>query len=474
MHAWIKNVSRETSILSKQITSCTLLIFHCKTQVTILIIYKKIENKTNMSNTFIDFMHKKLKIRGIFARFILLLVMPIVLLQLFNAYFFYDRHWESVSYDLLQSLQNELLYFNKLLEKDGLEQSIFALNAFGMSIEEGKPQHPQSHSGQLDALNNFLTSNISKNSFAALNKDKKIRLYIKIEDTDYTIIFNRRRVLSPTTHIYTNSLVLTALVMLLISFIFLRNQVKIIVKLSAAADRFGKGQSTQKLLISGPFEIRSLTRSFLRMQERISKQIKHRQDLLTHISHDLRTPLTRLRLKLETFDNAKEIEMISEELREVERMLNNYLEFAKAEGNENNKEIELVSHLRSVTSHFYGKRLAFETTLKHLTYSLKPIAFERAINNLIENAMKYSKSIVLITLQKVEGQIYITVEDDGKGIKEELKEELMEPFKKGKESNSYGLGLAIVRTIIHDHGGEMKLLSSKKLGGLKVKIALPI
>lgn len=426
-----------------------------------------------MKGSFTDFIRQKLRIRGIFARFILLLVMPIVLLQLFNAYFFYDRHWESVSYDLLQSLKNELTYFNDLLEEDSFEKASSALNAFGMSIETGKPYPSKLPSTQLDALNDFLLSNISQDSFAVLNKDKKIRVYIPIDGIDYTITFNRRRVLSPTTHIYTNSLVLTALVILLISFAFLRNQVRAIVKLSAAADRFGKGQTVQNLMISGPFEIRSLTRSFLRMQERISKQIKHRQDLLTHISHDLRTPLTRLKLKLETLENVKEIEMISDELLEMECMLNNYLKFAKAEGNENNKEVELVSRLHSITSRFHGRKITFETKLESLMHLLKPIAFERVMNNLIENAIKYSESTVLITLHKRDAQVCITVEDDGKGIKEELKEELMQPFKKGKESSSYGLGLAIVRTIIHSHGGEMKLLSSKKLGGLKVEMILP-
>jgi two-component system osmolarity sensor histidine kinase EnvZ len=269
---------------------------------------------------------------------------------------------------------------------------------------------------------------------------------------------------------------LPSILLIIIALIFLKNQTKPLVKLAKAAERFGKGDYVNDFRASGSLEIRKAAFEFDRMAKRINRHLNQRAEMLSGISHDLRTPLTRLKLQLAML-NQKDLSVkMSRDIDEMEKMLNDYLQFAKTQIQENTSKIDLVVLFNSIKNQFNNEKLTISCENK-IELEGRPIALKRSFENIIQNGLKYGNK-VFVDIQKGNNRALITIEDDGPGIPEDQYKNVFKPFFRLDKSRSLnqagvGLGLAIVGDIINSHGGNIQLGKSK-LNGLQVKVSLPL
>jgi two-component system osmolarity sensor histidine kinase EnvZ len=306
------------------------------------------------------------------------------------------------------------------------------------------------------------------------NDRSDITILLPVNDDVLQFTFSNKKIQSPTTLVFILWVCVSAFLLLTISIIFMKNQVRAIMNLSEVAERFGKGLESPRFKPSGATEVKKAGWAFLRMQRRIKRQILHRTELLSHISHDLRTPLTRIKLSLEMIKETKKDENLKTDIKEMETLISSYLDFAKEEGNEENKKVLLEDYILRIVKPFNNKKIKLINHCRSIEVFIKKEALKRALNNLINNALKHCKSIVKITLKEHDYNLFVIVEDDGNGIPKKYWKSVFKPFYKiSSESDGYGLGLAIARTIVYNHGGTIKLDKSS-LGGLKILIKLPI
>jgi two-component system osmolarity sensor histidine kinase EnvZ len=263
--------------------------------------------------------------------------------------------------------------------------------------------------------------------------------------------------------------------LIIIALIFLKNQTKPLVKLAKAAERFGKGDYVNNFRASGSLEIRRAALEFDRMAKRINRHLNQRAEMLSGISHDLRTPLTRLKLQLAMIKQKDLSEKMSKDIDEMEKMLNDYLHFAKTQVQENTSKIDLVMLLYSIKNDFNNNKLTISNK-DPIELEVRPIALKRSFQNIIQNGLTYGNK-VFIDIQKGNNRAIITIEDDGPGIPEDQYKNVFKPFFRLDKSRSLnqsgvGLGLAIVEDIINSHGGSIQLGKSK-FNGLQVRVSLP-
>jgi len=268
---------------------------------------------------------------------------------------------------------------------------------------------------------------------------------------------------------------LPSLVLIIIALIFLKNQTKPLVKLAKAAERFGKGDYVNDFRASGSQEIRKAAFEFDRMAKRINRHLNQRAEMLSGISHDLRTPLTRLKLQLAMIQQKDLSKKMSKDIDEMEKMLNDYLQFAKTQAQENTSIINLAVLFESIKNQFNNKKLNISCE-QEIKFKGRLIALKRSFENIIQNGLTYGDN-VLINVQKGNNRALITIEDDGPGIPEDQYKNVFKPFFRLDKSRSLnqsgvGLGLAIVEDVINSHGGNIQL-SKSRFNGLLVKISLP-
>ena len=263
--------------------------------------------------------------------------------------------------------------------------------------------------------------------------------------------------------------------MISIAIIFLKNQTRPIIKLAQASEKFGRGEKIEKFRPSGALEIRKAGFEFDRMRKRIQRHLNQRSEMLSGISHDLRTPLTRMKLQLSFLKDKEISKKLSEDVDEMDKMLGEYLQFARSDANDKTETFDIVILINQIIKKYNNKNIHFENKEK-IYFDGRKDLIQRCINNLINNSEKYGEKI-LIKLQTFKSNIIIIVEDDGPGIDEKEYENVFKPFYKIDKSraetkSSVGLGLSITSDIIKSHGGEISLGKSD-MGGLKVKIFLP-
>lgn len=303
---------------------------------------------------------------------------------------------------------------------------------------------------------------------------------IDLGDRLLRIKFSDKRLSNSSTYIFILWMVGSAALLLIISILFLYNQIKFISMLASAASAFGKGQEIEDFRPRGALEVRQAALAFIKMQERIKRQTQQRTAMLAGISHDLRTPLTRMKLQLAMLAKGEEIENLSSDIDEMEKMIEGYINFAKGEESEESREIKLSSLLESTADNYrrQGKRLDLRADKKkERPLKLRENAIRRMLGNIIDNAFRYGK-IVHITLENAGNSALIFIDDNGPGIPEEMRDEVFRPFfrldaSRNSETGGTGLGLAIARDIIHAHGGDIKLDESP-MGGLRVIVRLPV
>ena len=270
----------------------------------------------------------------------------------------------------------------------------------------------------------------------------------------------------------------TSILFLFFSIIFTRNQIRPIIKLARAADRFGKGQHSLYFKPEGAKEIRKASIAFLKMKERIERQISYRTEMLAGVSHDLRTPLTRMKLQLALCKD-NEVAQMLDDVKDMEYMINSYLDFARGDMKENLKMVSLNKFLIQVITPYLKQNLACSiNNIPKIKIALKANALKRCFQNLFDNAFKYGDTVVLNSYVTQE-ELYIEIHDNGPGIPMDQREEVFKPFfrldeSRNKDSGGVGLGLAITRDIISNHGGQVYIESSELLAGIKLVIILPL
>ena len=269
---------------------------------------------------------------------------------------------------------------------------------------------------------------------------------------------------------------LPSLVLIVIALIFLKNQTKPLVRLAKAAEKFGKGDYVNDFRASGSQEIRKAAFEFDRMAKRINRHLNQRAEMLSGISHDLRTPLTRLKLQLAMLKQKDVSEKMSKDIDEMEKMLNDYLQFAKTQSQENTSTINLINLFKSIENDFNNENLTIKKNVLSLELKGRQTALRRTFENVIHNGLTYGNK-VFVDIYKGNNRALVTIEDDGPGIPEDQYKNVFKPFFRLDKSRSLnqsgvGLGLAIVEDIINSHGGNVQLGRSN-YNGLQVKIFLP-
>ena len=435
-------------------------------------------------------MIKKILPKSLLGRTLLIIVTPLVLLQLVSATVFYESHWTKVSRSMARSLAGDISALIELLHQDHSPQGITAIrelaaNNMGLvvTLEKNKilANVPEKKSVSIvDKMFVRSLKNLVQRPFKIDNKslDNHLIVSIQLQEGVFEVILNRKRLFSSTTYIFVLWMVGTSMILFGVATIFMRNQVKPIRRLAAAADELGKGRDAPNLKPEGAREIRQASAAFIAMRDRIQRQITQRTDMLAGVSHDLRTPLTRMKLQLEMVKDSSDTAALKDDVAEMEHMVEGYLAFARGEGFETPKPTNIAHILGDVV--VSAKRRGTEVDLHTEGQFVVPVrqnAFKRCINNLLDNADRHATHVSIRTGKRGDA-IEITVDDDGPGIPKHLRDEAFKPFfrldeSRNPETGGVGLGLTIARDIIRGHGGDI-ILGDSPSGGLRARLTLPI
>ncbi len=435
-------------------------------------------------------MIKKLLPRGLFGRSLLIIVLPLILLQGVTAYIFYERHWDAVSRRLALGLAGDIaVVIQSLRESPEPSQQERFLSFAEPNMELEIALEPEAILPNIAPLvtNRILDRMLTRALEERLvypfqidtrGFDEKVQIRVQLPDSVLTVMTPRKRLFSSTTYIFVMWMVGTALILIGIAVYFLRNQMKPIRRLASAAENFGKGRPVTEFKPEGAREIRQAATAFIEMRERIQRQIQQRTEMLAGVSHDLRTPLTRMKLQLAMLGDDKAVESLTSDVDEMERMIGEYLAFARGEGSEQPRLTPLGDLLRDVVAGALRQGTEIDLQLTgDLTARVRPGAFKRCVTNVVENALRYAGQITLEAVRNGD-VIEIIVEDDGPGIPEAERTTVFKPFhrldpSRNPETGGAGLGLTIARDVMHAHGGEIHL-GEATLAGLRVELRLPV
>jgi two-component system osmolarity sensor histidine kinase EnvZ len=435
---------------------------------------------------------KRLMPRGLFGRSLIIILAPMLILQAVVSAVFFDRHYRIVTATMTRGVANDVGYMvmleNKLAagpERDRERDTASKLFGYPAEFMPGE-RLTRTVSTPNTVLDRQLAYIFSSQMPEAVDFDTErftdyVDLRVQLKDGVLRLLVPRERVTASNADIFILWMIGSSLVLIGIAILFLRNQVKPIERLAYAAESFGKGRSISEFKPYGAIEVRRAASAFIQMRERIERFVQQRTDMLAGISHDLKTPLTRLRLQLAMMPRDEDTAAMQSDIAEMERMLNEYLEFARGDGGGIAEPEDLgVLAAEAVAdvgrAHDAGGRIALSVA-EPLTVQVKRNAVKRCLVNLIDNALKYGKR-VQVTLRRAGRSVELIVDDDGPGIPEERREEAFRPFHRldvgrNLQTGGVGLGLAIARDIARAHGGDVRLDKSP-FGGLRAILRLPI
>lgn len=436
-------------------------------------------------------MIKRFLPRSLLGRALLIIVTPLVLLLAVSATLFYESHWDKVSLRLARGLAGDIASVISLMRKHpGKDNRIWIFSIAGehMEIEASLkpgailPNEPPVGTDIMERmLIRAMQEYVSKPfQIDTRTLDRHVIIDVQLPDGVLEVITPRKRLFSSTTYVFVIWMVGVSLVLFSVATIFMRNQVKPIRRLAQAADAFGKGRDATKFKPEGALEVRQAATAFLAMRERIQRQISQRTDMLSGVSHDLRTPLTRMKLELAMLKDTdpEAVAELEKDVADMEHMLEAYLAFARGEGREKPAPTNLSGLLSEVVDKARRKGGAIDLhTEGEITVALRPNAFKRCATNILDNAIRYADHISVRAGQRGDA-IEVMVDDDGPGIPEDKRDDVFKPFFRLEASRNpgtggTGLGLAIARDVMRVHGGDIELLDSPG-GGLRVKLRLPI
>ena len=427
---------------------------------------------------------KKLLPKQLFYRALLIVAIPIIILQLTISIVFFDSLWIKTNKGMTRALIGEIKTFISAYEKEEYNKdSLIILFQehldFNVKFEPYKilpKEDLERWFSPIDRnLRRELKSKISNYWFDTISYKNLIDLKIKYGNGYFQFYIPKERVTSSSARLFAFWITLPAFLLITIAIIFLKNQTRPIINLARASEKFGRGEDIEEFKPSGALEIRQAGFEFEKMRKRIIRHLNQRSEMLSGISHDLRTPLTRIKLQL-SFIKDKEIsKKLSDDVGEMEKMLNEYLQFASSRSAETTETFDL-SELLETTIMKYEKKEITTDISKEVFLDGRKNLMQRCFGNLIDNTIKYSAN-VYISLRKLNNNILIIVDDDGPGIPENERENVFKPFYKidksrGDSKSSVGLGLSIASDIVKSHGGNIKLETSPT-NGLRVKVILP-
>lgn len=420
--------------------------------------------------------------KTIFNRFLLIIVIPIIIFEIIITYIFFERHWENVTEKMGSAVINE---FQLVLDAQTNFPSKAAiicdkLNMKMTVLKDTKISDLYDNSNMISnrELRQFVKQLHDKLHDEAqafyLNNRADVRVLIQYGHDIAQFDFSRKRIQSPTTLVFLGWVLASATLLIIIAVIFMKNQIRSIIDLADMAEKLGKGQEVHNFKPSGASEIKALGKALLMMKQRLERQVSYRVEMLAHVSHDLRTPLTRLKLHVSMLKDLENVKEMNNDVVEMEILINGYLNFAKEEGNEISSQFDICEQLADIVYNYNDIRIFTKFTIPSLQVEMKKETLKRAIKNVINNALKFCKKRVKISTNKDAKSFYITIDDDGPGIAINKHKSVFKPFYKiDPNSDGYGLGLPIVKDIIYIHGGKIKLALSP-LGGLRVEIKLPL
>ena len=435
-------------------------------------------------------MLRKIFPRTLLFRSLLIVIAPIILIQIVIGGVFFDSIWYKTNRGLVRSVANEINTFLALYpefkQKNKTNELINIYkdkSGLIISIKKETQQLPSTETVKWYSLYDKIVleefSDKIKNPYwHNVRFDSSFVQVLVLQNKNEVIQFlvPKSKIRSTSGRIFALWITVPSLIFLFISIIFLRNQIRPIVLLSQAAERFGKGQFDSDFKVSGALEIRQASYEFERMKRRILKHISQRTAMLSGISHDLKTPLTRLKLQIELLNKNQKLNSLKEEITEMEKMINEYLDFASNQYSQPVEKFNIIQLIQNLIDKSFKKNIKIKSP-KNLIFSGRKNLIRRCIANIINNSQKYSENI-LITCKKIKKTIQITIDDDGPGIADEHKEKVFRPFYRVDKSSSLkdsnvGLGLSIVEDIVNSHGGTVKLFNNPKNKGLRVSLSFP-
>ncbi|MGH6967895.1 MAG: ATP-binding protein [Stellaceae bacterium] len=431
---------------------------------------------------------KRMLPRSLYGRSLLILILPLVLAQSIATWIFYDRHWETVARRLSTSVAADIALTLDSLSAttDGQRETIFRrasddtelLYSFrpGKMLPKGAAQTDGSRIEE--TLARALAQSVGLPFTIGDERDDRYILVSFQTDTGMLqVVVPRERLFTPTTYIFIMWMVGSSLVLFAIALVFLRNQIKSLRRLAVAVDDFGKGRDVPNFRVEGATEVRQTGMAFLRMRDRIQRAITQRTEMLAGVSHDLRTPLTRIRLALELQKDDARAAEIKADVAAMERMIQGYIDFARGEGSEQARPADLVALIRALVAGLGQAGTPVTMALpEECRLPLRPDAMHRCLVNLIANARRHGTH-VWVTVVESPALVEVLVDDDGPGIPPGDREAVFRPFfrldpSRNPETGGTGLGLAIARDVARVHGGEIVLENSPH-GGLRARVRLP-
>ena len=430
---------------------------------------------------------KNLLPKRLFYRALLIVAVPVIVIQLIITIVFFDSLWIKTNKGMTRALVNEIKTFIEVYNNDNYDKNeitnLFSvyqdLNIEFIQDEKFNYINNERWFSPIDrTLRRELKSRFGTDEywFNTTNYKELIDLRIQYQNGYFKFLIPKDRLTSSSARIFGLWITVPAFIMIIISLIFLKNQTRPITALAKAAERFGKGEEIEEFKPSGALEIRQAGFEFDRMRKRILRHLNQRSEMLSGISHDLRTPLTRMKLQTAFIKDNDISSKITEDINEMEKMLNEYLQFTSSSYIEKDELFNLSELIDQIIEKYNNKNIS-KNLIERVYFNGRKNLIKRCINNLIDNALKYGKK-VNIELSKKNTNIFIKIEDDGPGIPEKEYENVFKPFYKidkgrADAKSSVGLGLSIASDIIRSHGGNIKLEKSK-LNGLGVKIFLPV
>ncbi len=429
---------------------------------------------------------KKILPKGLFYRSLIIVAAPTILLQLIVTIVFFDSIWIKANKGMTRSLVGEIKTLSDVYNTEDKKQINYITDMYKKnfdfvinSIDENFPEKiferrfsPMDRSLRRELKSTFGNDNYW---FNTINYLDIVEVRIRSGSKNLQFFFPKERIATSSVRLFVLWITLPSLLLIFIAILFLKNQTRPINNLAQAAQRFGKGDYINEFRPSGAREIRIAAYEFDRMAKRINRHLNQRSEMLSGISHDLRTPLTRLKLQLAMINNKEISSNMSNDIDEMENMLNDYLQFAKSQAKESTEKISINNILRSIENKINNSNLKLQIKNEIVLYG-RQNALERCFSNIINNGLIYGKE-VKVTAEKSSKRVVILIDDNGPGIPVEHYRNVFKPFFRLDQSRSLnksgvGLGLAIVEDIINSHGGNIQL-STSTMGGLQVKVSLP-
>lgn len=423
----------------------------------------------------------------LFARFFLILITPLILLQLVAGWIFYDRHWDLIVRRFADQVASDIRYVLTDIKEHPDELARITDNArkyFGFEITFDSNAVLTGESPQAGLTTALLSQALAVRvnrpyRVDTSNLKERVLIYLQFKDEVMTIVVPGKRLFSSSSYIFLLWMIGTSLVLLAIAIVFMRNQVRPVARLAQAVEEFGKGRDDGvEFKPSGAIEVRRVGAAFTAMRARVRDYMRQRTTMLAGVSHDLRTPLTRMKLRLEVMPAPEqEIVKLKENIVAMEKMLEGYLSFARGEGSERPETTDIATLLNTLVSNWResGANIVDYHVEDKVVLPVRPLALSRAVDNLLGNAYRHAGHI-WVRLSRRKRSVQITVDDDGPGIPRELRALAFQPFERlevGNPEGGTGLGLTIARDVCRAHGGDLSLSDSPS-GGLRAVITLPL